>query len=68
MPFPATLEALEAAGYAFARSETCPACGEPVEVFSTPGKREISMNPMSALERQKSSFTASLTQTTRSSQ
>ena len=52
MPFPATLEALEAAGYVFARSETCNACGEHVEIFITPGKREIAMEPMAQLGRE----------------
>ena len=41
MPFPINLESLLAAGYVFLRSETCPACQEPVEVFTTPGKREL---------------------------
>jgi hypothetical protein len=48
MAFPSNLEELEAAGYVFARSETCPACNEDVEIFTTPGKREISVNPMTA--------------------
>jgi hypothetical protein len=52
MPFPANLESLLAAGYVFARSETCPVCGEPVEIFITPGKREIAMEPMAQLERE----------------
>jgi hypothetical protein len=46
MPFPSNLESLLASGYAFLRSEVCPDCGEGVEVFSTPGKREIIMQPM----------------------
>ena len=51
MPFPINLESLLAAGYVFLRSETCPACREPVEVFTTPGKREIALNPMCELLR-----------------
>ena len=51
MPFPSNLESLLAAGYTFLRSETCPACREPVEVFTTPGKREIALNPMCELLR-----------------
>lgn len=51
MPFPINLESLLAAGYVFLRSETCPACQEPVEVFTTPGKREIALNPMCELLR-----------------
>ncbi len=51
MPFPLNLESLLAAGYVFARSETCPVCQEAVEVFLTPGKREIALNPMLELLR-----------------
>ena len=51
MPFPLDLESLLAAGYTFARSEICPVCQEAVEVFTTPGKREIAMNPMCELLR-----------------
>lgn len=51
MPFPINLESLLAAGYVFLRSETCPACREPVEVFTTPGKRTIALNPMCELLR-----------------
>ena len=52
MPFPSILEEFLAAGYEFIRPErypdpdTCPVCGDAVENFTTPGKREISMNPM----------------------
>ncbi len=46
MPFPLNLEEMEQSGYTFLRSESCPECLENVEVFSTPGKREIVMNPM----------------------
>jgi hypothetical protein len=51
MPFPLDLESLLAAGYTFARSEICPVCQEPVEVFTTPGKRELAMQPMCELLR-----------------
>jgi hypothetical protein len=51
MPFPLDLESLLAAGYVFARTETCPVCQEAVEVFTTPGKREIALNPMCELLR-----------------
>ena len=46
MPFPKDLEALEAAGYVFLKSEACPVCGEIVEVFTMPGGRTLAMNPM----------------------
>ncbi len=46
MPFPLNLEEMEHSGYTFLRSESCPECLENVEVFLTPGKREIVMNPM----------------------
>jgi len=51
MPFPINLESLLAAGYTFLRCETCHACREPVEVFASPGKREIALNPMCELLR-----------------
>jgi hypothetical protein len=37
-------------GYDYARWEHCAACGEPVEVYTTPGKREIAMEPMCSSE------------------
>lgn len=46
MPFPVNQEALFAAGYEYARWEKCSACTLDVEVWSTPGKREIIMEPM----------------------
>jgi hypothetical protein len=46
MPFPPNLEELQFAKYVYARSEQCPVCREDVEIFITPGKREIIMNPM----------------------
>ena len=49
MPFPINLESLLAAGYTFLRCETCPACREPVEVFASPGKRELAIDPMHQL-------------------
>lgn len=45
MPFPATLDALFASGYTYARWEKCSACGLDVEIYTTPGKREIAMEP-----------------------
>jgi hypothetical protein len=51
MPFPINLESLLASGYVFARAETCPECREWVEVFTTPGKREIALNSMCELLR-----------------
>ena len=46
MPFPSNLEEFLAAGYVFHRTEPCLICKNNVEVFTTPGQREISMNPM----------------------
>jgi hypothetical protein len=46
MPFPTNQEALEEAGYVLNRYKACPACGEQVDVYTTPGKREIFLNPM----------------------
>jgi hypothetical protein len=46
MPFPSNLDAMFAAGYDYLRWEKCAECGEMVEVYSTPGKREIVMEPM----------------------
>lgn len=46
MPFPPDSESLLAAGYKFLRSETCSQCREMIEIFSTPGGREIVMDPM----------------------
>lgn len=46
MPFPSNLEAMFAAGYVYSRAETCPVCGLEVEIYLTPGKREIAMEPM----------------------
>ena len=50
MPFPATLAAMFSSGYDYARWEHCAVCGEPVEVYTTPGKREIAMEPMCSRE------------------
>ena len=50
MPFPATLDAMFASGYEYARWEHCAVCGEPVELYTTPGKREIAMEPMCSRE------------------
>jgi hypothetical protein len=46
MAFPSNLEELQAAGYVFHRTEPCLICKNNVEIFITPGKREISMDPM----------------------
>ncbi len=46
MAFPSNLEELQAAGYVFHRTEPCLICKNNVEIFTTPGMREISMNPM----------------------
>lgn len=45
MPFPTTQDALFASGYEYLRWEHCPICGECVEVWQTPGKRTIAMEP-----------------------
>ena len=50
MPFPATLAAMFSSGYDYARWEHCAACGEPVEVYTTPGGRTIAMEPMCSSE------------------
>jgi hypothetical protein len=49
MPFPANYEEMETAGYRWLRMITCESCGESVEIFSTPGKRELGMVPMCLL-------------------
>ena len=46
MPFPVNLEALQSAGYVYSHWQVCPECGEGVEVWKTPGKRELAMQPM----------------------
>ena len=46
MPFPATQEALFTAGYSYLKWERCPVCTLDVEVWQTPGKRTIQMEPM----------------------
>ncbi len=51
MPFPSTLENLLASGYTFLRGSVCPECMEFVEVFKTPGEREIAMDPMCEMTR-----------------
>jgi len=50
MPFPATEAALHEAGYNYSRSEICAACGLLVEIWTTPGKREIAMEPTPSFE------------------
>jgi hypothetical protein len=46
MPFPATQEALFTAGYSYLKWDRCPVCTLDVEVWNTPGKRTIAMEPM----------------------
>lgn len=46
MPFPSNLEAMLSAGYEYVRAETCRECRMEVEVYLTPGKRELLMEPM----------------------
>jgi hypothetical protein len=46
MPFPINQEAMFTAGYSYARWERCPVCTLDVEVWNSPGKREIAMDPM----------------------
>ncbi len=50
MPFPATLDAMFSSGYEYARWEHCATCGEPVEIYTTPGKREMAFEPMCSRE------------------
>lgn len=50
MPFPSTLAAMFSSGYEYARWEHCAACGEPVELYTTPGGRTIAMEPMCSSE------------------
>lgn len=50
MPFPTTQSAMFASGYEYLRWEKCTECGLAVEVWSTPGKREIVMEPMVSSE------------------
>lgn len=50
MPFPQTQEALFAAGYEYLRWEDCSECGLCVEVWQSPGKREMVMDPMPSHE------------------
>ena len=52
MPFPINLEALLAAGYEYSHVEKCSVCGLEVEVYTTPGKRTIAMEPMPSYESQ----------------
>ena len=46
MPFPVDQAAMFDAGYEYARIGHCSDCGEPVEVWRTPGKRELQMEFM----------------------
>jgi len=49
MPFPSNYEALLAAGYKQLSMDVCKECGGSMEVFKTPGGRQITCNPMSLL-------------------
>ena len=48
--FPATQEELFKAGYSYSEWERCPACTLDVEVWLSPGKREIIMEPMPGIK------------------
>lgn len=50
MAFPSNLETFLAAGYEYSRVEKCSVCGLEVEVYTTPGKRTIAMEPMPSYE------------------
>ena len=50
MPFPSTLDAMFSSGYDYARWEHCAACSETVEIYTTPGKREMAFEPMCSSE------------------
>ena len=50
MPFPTTQAEMFDAGYEYARDIHCPQCGLGVEAWTTPGKREIIMDPMVSSE------------------
>jgi hypothetical protein len=52
MPFPKTQTEMFAAGYEYSRWKRCPACTLDVEVWTTPGKREIIMEPMLGMKSQ----------------
>jgi hypothetical protein len=46
MPFPATREAMEAAGYKRSSYTRCSGCGESIEFWTTPAGKQIPMNFM----------------------
>ena len=46
MPFPSTQDEMFKAGYEYSTWQKCPACSLDVEVWTTPGKRTILMDPM----------------------
>jgi hypothetical protein len=45
MPFPSTLDSFLAAGYSYLKWEKCSVCGLDVEIWTTPGRRTIAMEP-----------------------
>jgi hypothetical protein len=61
MPFPATLAALEAAGYTRMVYTRCSGCGAAMEFWRTPGGKRIPMNPMSSPEAEAVSHFATCT-------
>jgi hypothetical protein len=46
MPFPATFDALKAAGYKFLDDAVCKGCGDEIEFWETPHHKRIPMNQM----------------------
>lgn len=46
MPFPVDQKALMAAGYSYSTWQRCPVCSLDIEVWTSPGKRIIQMDPM----------------------
>ncbi len=50
MAFPSTQSELFAVGYSYSTWQKCPACELEVEVWQTPGKRTIQMDPMPGLQ------------------
>lgn len=46
MPFPATFDAMKAAGYRFDNHARCKGCGEDIEWWITPRGKSLPMNLM----------------------
>ncbi len=44
MPFPRTIEALEAAGYRYGTNGQCRGCGSQIQWFSTPAQKWMPFN------------------------